>query len=239
MMPFLRFPPGRLASPGWLLLSALAFGSGVPSSSPASTPSNPVLGADPAPVPPGDITVTRIETGPAQNGCTRVYDNTVNFSGSFYSYQNGNETLDDLHGVEGGGLCEFVFGYNEPGSSPISAWVTFYFNDGGDDPPGAVLAGPYYASGLPTGANMIQVTVPGAPPISPSVWMGVRFSSSTAGLLLADPPVVGSSHDFYFENGDYFFFGGDPKANFYLSLEAELAVPVEHSSWGLLKALHP
>jgi hypothetical protein len=168
-----------------------------------------------------------------------VYDNRENFLGNFYSSQDGAEAIDDLHAAEGGGLCSFWFGYNEPGSGPIQATVTFYANPaGGDNAPETVMAGPFQVTGLPSGPNEIEVTVSGGTPVTQDMWMGVKFSSTSAGLLLADPPVTGTSHDYFFESppGGYFYFGGNPPANFYLGVQVELLVSAETSRWGGVKA---
>ncbi|NNF05768.1 MAG: hypothetical protein HKN21_03320 [Candidatus Eisenbacteria bacterium] len=204
----------------------------------AGTPSNPdviVNGTSPAgPAVNGPV---YIMLGPQQS-CTRVYDNSSNFTGQFYSAQSGSESIDDLHGLESGALCEFNFGYNEPGPGPVDATITFYANDGSDLPPISTIAGPYNVTGLPSGANDVTVTVPAGPVISKDVWMGVQFSTSSAGLLINDPPVVGASDDYFYEDGNYFSFGGNPQANFWLYFEVELAVPVEKSTWGGIKQLH-
>jgi len=198
----------------------------------------PQLRPSPVVISPGDVNVVQIPD-PNPPGCTVIYDNRVNFSGSFYSSQDGAEAIDDLHGIEGGGLCSFWFGYNAPGSGPVQATVTFYSNPAGaDNPPESIVAGPFVTTGLPSGANEIEVTVPGGTPVSQDLWMGVKLSTISAGLLIADPPVVGTSHDYFYEvpPGGYFFFGGAPRANFYLGVKVDLLVPVRPTGWGGLKS---
>jgi hypothetical protein len=57
-----------------------------------------------------------------------------------------------------------------------------------------------------------------APSAGTHLWVGVRFTSATAGLVLRDVPSAGASHDLYLENGAFYWFGGNPKANFALRL---------------------
>jgi hypothetical protein len=206
-----------------------------------------VRAAQPTPLPAsaagsvsGPVTQHVVDLGPAQLGCLEVYDNSATFTGFYYSEQNGAEAIDDLHMLELGGLCSFTFGYNKPGGGGFDAFVTFYANETGDTPPSVVLAGPYPINGLPGGANAITVNIEDGPFLGNNVWMGVSFSDPTAGLLVYDPPVIGSSDDYFYEfpANSYLFFGGDPVANFYLRVSLELATPVEPSSWGSVKTRH-
>ena len=68
------------------------------------------------------------------------------------------------------------------------------------------------------GRQIVSVPLPDAPVVGAHLWAGVRFSSTTAGLILNDTPAVGSSHDLYLENDAFLWFGGSPKANFALRL---------------------
>lgn len=224
-------------------LAALAFGVCFFASGAAAAGPEPAYAPSPFPVPPGSVGVVHVilDEGPAQGpSCLSVYNDVENFTGLYYAEQDGKRVADDLHMVEGGSLCSFTFGYNDPGPGGFQAVVTFFANDGSDSPPTIPVGGPYTVGGLPGGTNAIIVDPPDAPVLGQDVWMAVQFSAPTPGLLIADPPVVGSSHDYFYEQppGDYFFFGGSPRANFYLRVEAEPAVPAEISSWGLLKTRH-
>ena len=194
--------------------------------------------ADPPSPSSGEVNRQRIELGPAGEGCLISYRNITNLSGSFYENQNGKEVLDDLHMLYEGSMCAFKFGYQEDTTAPFSATIAFYVNDPLDPVPTTLLAGPYTINGLPWGVNEIEVTLPSGPFLTADVWMSVQFSSTTAGMLIVDPPTEGSSHDYFYQRPaeTYLWFGGDPMANFYMEVEMEVPVPVEASSWGQIKA---
>jgi len=78
---------------------------------------------------------------------------------------------------------------------------------------------------------MVRI-IPGhrAPACGDCGW-GVRFTSTTAGFLLNDAPAMGTSHDYYWEGGQLYYFGGAPVANFSMAVDVDGAVtgtgPVE------------
>ena len=153
------------------------------------------------------------------SAATVLYDNTGNPANTYYTGQSGAETLDDLHLVSPGALDTLTFECYEPSAAAsFSATVRIYSNPNGLDASIAPLAGPYVVSGLTTGRNRISVRLTGAPVAGGAIWVGVRFSSATAGLIINNSPSVGQSHDLYLENGDLFWFNGNPVANFALRL---------------------
>lgn len=162
----------------------------------------------PAP-PPSGTTTTGIPLGVA------LYDNAGTGSLLYYGGQGGNEALDDLHLTRGGALDQLVLEYHDPASgAPFSATVRIFDNPDGLDLGVGALLGTYTVTGLPRGRQTIVIPLPDAPVAGAHVWVGVRFSSSTAGWVIHDVPAVGSSHDLYFENDSFFNFGGSPRANF-------------------------
>jgi hypothetical protein len=150
---------------------------------------------------------------------TVLYDNTGNPANTYYMGQSGSEALDDLHLVSAGALDSLTFECYEPAAgASFSATVRIYGNPNGLDASIAPLAGPYVVGGLTSGRNRVSTRLTGAPVAGADIWVGVRFSSTTAGLIINSTPSVGSSHDLYLENGDLFWFNGNPRANFGLRL---------------------
>jgi hypothetical protein len=154
---------------------------------------------------------------------TAIYDNTGNPANVYYVAQGGNEAIDDLHLGSRATLESVTFEYYDPAvGGGFSATVNLYANPGGLDLGTVPLAGPFVVGELPRGRRAITITLPHALQVDASVWMGVRFSSTTAGLIINNVPAVGMSHDLYLENGGFYWFGGDPRANFGLRLTGTL-----------------
>ena len=150
---------------------------------------------------------------------TRLYDNTGNPANTYYAGQGGSEAIDDVHMVSGGTLDTLVFEYHDPAlGGTFSATVNIYNNAAGLDLAASPFAGPYIVNSLPRGRGVVSIALPQLQITTANLWIGVRFSSTTAGLILNDDPAAGSSHDLYLENGDFFWFGGTPRANFGLRL---------------------
>ncbi len=205
-----------------------------------AVPNSPIHTPGVSPIPREHVALEQIGAASAPSAPSGLvyYDNTVNATGSYYSGQDGRIVVDDLHGALEGALVSFVVGYVEPVADSLAMLVTFYDNPGGaDNPPSTLIAGPYLVTDLPGGAVAASVNVAGGPALGMDVWMAVEFSTNSAGLLLYDPPVTGTSHDYFFAAppNNYLYFGGDPVANFYLQVEVETVVPVEAATWGGIK----
>jgi hypothetical protein len=152
-----------------------------------------------------------------------TYDNCGSASTQFYAAQGANEAIDDLHGrISRGQVTRITFEYYEPGPGPATAWVRIFDNPGGSDSQAPFLGGPYVRTGLPAGRNTVELVLDDGPWIGPSLWVGVRFSSPSAGLVINSTPVVGESNDYYLENGSLYYFGGNPRANFAIRVTAAL-----------------
>ncbi len=174
--------------------------------------------------------------GPAA-GATTSYSNLVAGS-AWYSGQAGHEVIDDIHGTASGTLSTIKFRYTDltglsapgpggggPASAPASldAMVTVYDNPGGYDVGLVPVGGPYVVSGLPYGSGRTAtVTIPGGPEVGANLWVGIQFSSPATGLQIAETPTVGSSHDFYLQDGNFLYFGGSPKANFAIEVGVDV-----------------
>jgi hypothetical protein len=150
---------------------------------------------------------------------TVLYDNTGNPLNTFYAAQGGAEALDDLHLVSAGRVDSLVFEYFDPAvGGTLTATASIYDNPGGFDLGGPLLAGPFVAASLPRGRKAVAIALPVGLNVGADLWVGIRFSSTTAGVVLHDVPSIGSSHDLYLENGGFYWFGGDPRANFGIRL---------------------
>jgi hypothetical protein len=159
--------------------------------------------------------------------CVRVYDNTGTPGDLFYGGQAGAEAIDDVHGEESGHLAAITFEYYQPdtGAAPFDAVVRVYDNPGGKDVGIVPLYGPLEVQGLMPGRHTIRVDVPHGPELGPDAWIGVRFTNLRAGLVIQEEPIVGESHDFYVENGSFFYFAGEPVANFGISMDVRQPPP--------------
>jgi len=182
--------------------------------------------------------------GPGR-AATVVYDNTNNASTEYYTGQAGAEAVDDLHGVGAGVLTGIRFGYRDPAATgtTFGAEITIYDNPGGLDANLVRVYGPVTVNNLAEGVHTVVVPTVGGPSVGPDLWVGVRFTSTTAGLLLNDAPLVGTSHDYYWEGGQLYYFGGAPVANFSLAVDVDGAVtgtgPVENALSFTLGSIRP
>jgi len=147
---------------------------------------------------------------------------------------------DDLHMLFPGKLANFTVGIYKPSQTPLSV-STFYFyaNDATDSAIGAVLAGPYVINILP-GYHAYEVTPPDSVQLTQHVWLAIEFSTQYPGLVVGNDPVVGVSHDIYWDFGH----GGtselgDPPANFLIEVRLTPGpVAVEPVTWTRIKALY-
>jgi hypothetical protein len=204
----------------------------------ASAAPSPLVRVTPLPAP-GVPSTVRLGDRTAPTG-TPVYSNTTNATGWYTSSPGTNEACDDLHLVSGGVLAGFDFGYNKSTSGTTAATVTFYAGDATDKAPTTVVAGPYVLSGLANGAQAYHVDVTDAKVIGKDVWMGIKYSTTSTGPFIYNPPTVGSSHDYWYQfqpTAGYSYFGGNPVANFYLGVYVNAATPVSPVTWGRIKGL--
>lgn len=153
------------------------------------------------------------------NAAQKLYDDTGNPANTYYSAQGGAEALDDLHMNAAATIDSLVFEYYDPAiGGTFSATANLYNDPSGLDLGATRIAGPFTVTSLPRGRKVVAIALPHVATPGSSVWVGVQFSSTTAGLVLKDVPSVGSSHDLYLENGGFYWFGGHPKANFGIRL---------------------
>ena len=177
--------------------------------------------------------------------CPLLYSNTTNQLGFYFPAGAGVEVADDLHMVAPGHLCGVDIGYFKQSAGTTGAAIAFYANDGTDGiPPFVLLAGPYVVSDLPSGVNLIHLDLEpgiGLPDLTQDIWLGVSFSTDSTGLLVADPPTLGSSHDGFFWTppGEFTELCDETPGNFCLAVYGnEFTVPVGTTTWGRLKQLY-
>ena len=191
------------------------------------------------PVPPGPI--PRLSPDRVQAVCTLVYSNYAGPATGYYAAGAGREVIDDLHLVATGDLCGFGFTYINGSGRPTDIVVTFYANDGPLGSPGTVVGGPFSFPAQPGPGGELSAALPNViTAIGPDIWMGASFSTDTTGLVFTNPPSIGSSADVYYQRPEegFFTFGGDPVANFRLSVEVDTPTPVRPTTWGTLKTIY-
>lgn len=169
-----------------------------------------------------------------------VYSNTNYSAGYIFSAGAGVQFADDIHLTLPGRLTQFFFFFVEPEPTPIRFTVAFYANDAGDTGIGARLGGPYVLGPFRWGAYRVHATVQhDTVQLDRDAWFGVSIASPSAGLVLADAPFVGASHDLYYDwgLGRTGRFSG-AAANFYLQVfVVPETVPVTPSTWSAVKSL--
>jgi hypothetical protein len=148
---------------------------------------------------------------------------------------------DDLHMLFPGKLANFSVGiYKPPQTPPTQATFYFYADDPADGGIGALLAGPYLLPNILPEEHAYEVITPDSAEVSRHVWFAVKFSTDFPGLIVADDPVVGVSHDVYWD----FDHGGasqlpQPPANFMIEVRLIPGpVAVEPVTWTQIKALY-
>lgn len=186
----------------------------------------------PEPVPIGDVAFKHWGSDGGRDS-TIVYSNLEQSTdpNEFYVPQTetGAAYGDDLHLAAAGWMDGFTFVYYDPpgGTALGEVDVLLYEDDpnnsdfpGGD--PGSTLLGSYTVTDLPgDGAHVFAVDVSDSPLSLPEdIWIEFDFSNSPeAGLVLYDPPTVGSSADLFEVHGvDVFVFSYPHVANFGLAI---------------------
>ncbi|GIV21394.1 MAG: hypothetical protein KatS3mg023_3145 [Armatimonadota bacterium] len=144
------------------------------------------------------------------------YSNTTNSTGFYYPGGAGAIVADDVHRTTSLPIGQVSFAYYAPTSAP-DVTLYIYQNNGDFNLPASLIAS--YPLGTLNGSGgwIYTITLP-APLTAPAdLWIGFSFSAADAGLLIYNPPTVGTSHDlFTINNGGPYWFGGNPVANFYL-----------------------
>ena len=181
----------------------------------------------------GRATISLADGASVSYGPIIPYSNTTNPLGYYFpGYSYG----DDLVMTQPGLVNGFQFGYYDPSGGPALTQLTVTFHDLAFG-----LLATYNLGGLPgDGAWIMTVNLAGGFEFSsPSnqLLMSLWFSQSNspeAGWLLYDPPTIGSSQDMFYiwELGGWYWFGGNPKANFC----AEIAMVPEPGTMAALGA---
>ncbi len=185
---------------------------------------------------------TRAAARPSAAASVAAYLNTSTSTGWYTSTPGLNEVCDDIHLASTGLLEGFDIGYYKTTPGTTTATVTFYAADEADNPPSAIVAGPYVIENLGTGGRAYHIDVTGGPELPLHLWMGVAFSTTSTAHVVYGPPTVGTSHDRWFQflpSYGYSWFGGNPQANFYRAVYVTApTTPVRPSTWGSIKSLY-
>ena len=152
------------------------------------------------------------------------YENLTTGLGYYYPGGAGVLVVDDVHRTTSADIVGFGFAYYNANTTDTAASAYFYTNTGDFDVANATLLASYDLGLVPAGAWIYTVDLP-APLAAPSdLWLGLKFGDANVGLIMFDPPTVGTSDNLFAKdtNGDGvlegpYWFGGNPVANFGLA----------------------
>ncbi|OYT74096.1 MAG: hypothetical protein CFK49_10095, partial [Armatimonadetes bacterium JP3_11] len=155
---------------------------------------------------------------------TLDYDADPGSGYQFYFAGGANSrVLDDVNRTSTFAIKQINIAFLNTNQSAVD--VTLYVYDTGT---GGVVGNLLYTStitGVPNGASQLQFGAPGIATGIQNLWIGISATANGAGMLLnpAGAPLLGSSADVFawdrnvdgsIANNEYFFFGGNPVANF-------------------------
>jgi hypothetical protein len=162
------------------------------------------------------------------------FDNNPGAGYQFYFPGGANRiVLDDVGRVTPGGALikqiDIVF-FN---ANPFAVNATLYVYDA---TAGGLVGNLLFTATIPNIPNGLFLLSFGTPPIGggqQNLWIGLAASAANAGMVLSPAPfpTVGTSQDVFawdqngngvIDTNEYFFFGGNPVANFAITV---LAVP--------------
>ena len=171
-----------------------------------------------------------------------TYDNTSNSTGYGTSQPIGTEFGDELKMTGEGALTNFSFAivnFDAEDLYTIDIELRFYDSGMGliksvdlgtvSFPwAGGLLGGGWSVSfddiDLTTAGVYLPATAVCTQILTNPVGSGGTFADSL-GPLIYDPPTVGASEDYFFWNGGWYWFGGDPVANFYYKVDMNDPIP--------------
>lgn len=144
------------------------------------------------------------------------YSNTTTFTGYYYAGGAGTIVADDVHRTTSLPITQISFGYYAPTTAP-NVTLYIYDNIGDFNLPAPLIASYGLGTLNGSGAWIYTISLPTPLTAPQNLWIGFSFSAADAGLLIFDPPTVGTSHDLFMrDNIGVYYFGGNPTANFYL-----------------------
>ncbi|GIV07456.1 MAG: hypothetical protein KatS3mg017_0658 [Fimbriimonadales bacterium] len=131
--------------------------------------------------------------------------------------------LDDVNRTSALGIKQINIVFFNANSSAVD--VTLHVYDTGA---GGVVGNLLYTAtiaGVPNGLAQLQFGAPGIATGIQNLWIGISANAASAGMVLnpAGAPLIGTSADVFawdrngdgsIANNEYFFFGGNPVANF-------------------------
>ncbi|MEJ5251531.1 MAG: PEP-CTERM sorting domain-containing protein [Chthonomonadetes bacterium] len=143
------------------------------------------------------------------------YSNTATSTGFYFPGGAGTIVADDVFRTTNLPISQISFAYYAPGAAPDV--VMYIYDLNGYNLPAPLLASYNLGTLNGSGAWIYTVTLPGPLSAPSDIWIGFSFSIADTGLLIFDPPTIGFSDDvFMMNNSGLYWFGGNPKANFYL-----------------------
>jgi hypothetical protein len=174
----------------------------------------------PTPLPPNvSVQQSRI-TAPSE---TPDYSNTTSGTNRWFRAGANKIAADDVHRTTTQDLGGIEFGYyTTTASGTVDAVLSVWANDANDSI--IQLIESYTLTDLPVNSAYAFIVDIGQLACPQDLWIGLAFSDANTGLLTYDPPTIGASHDLFAidDDGDGVldslrWFGGNPKANFYLA----------------------
>ena len=163
------------------------------------------------------------------------FDNDPGAGYQYYFPGGANQiVLDDVGRADPNGvpIKQINIAFYNANSSPVDATLYVYDATGAGGSVGNLL---YTATiqNIPNGLFQLQFGTPNIGGGQQNLWIGLAASAANAGMVLSPTPypTVGTSQDVFawdddgngiIDTNDYFFFGGNPVANFAIEV---LAVP--------------
>ncbi len=172
----------------------------------------------------------------ALNAQASIIDYDADPGGNYQSYFNSQTrlTLDDVNRVSTLPIKQINILVANLSGAPADVEALVYNADPITGGVGTLL-GSVTFTGVPAGTVQLQIsTAPGFAAGIQNLWIGVRPFSNLVGMVITPSPgdpLVGTSQDVFawdqdgngaIDQNNYFFFGGNPKANFCIEV---LAVP--------------
>jgi len=147
---------------------------------------------------------------------------------SYFPGGANKQVLDDVNRVSGLPIKQINIGFANLNQSNVNATL-YVYNTGSGGVVGNLL---YTATltGIPYGLFQLQFGTPNIAAGISSLWIGLSANAANAGMVIMPaPPTVGTSADVFawdddgngmIDNNDYWFFGGNPVANFAIEVYA-------------------
>ena len=165
-----------------------------------------------------------------------LYDHSSFSFDSFYPV--GAEYADDINLASVAPITSVTIGYYAVAAYSGQMTVNLYARTG-FTLPGAAMATSSVVVNAAVGFGSATVSFANVNPGSTSLWVGMQFANGTnvIGALVGGDATIGSSADLFIQRswpnfGGPYFFGGNPKANFAMTIES-VPEPATVAAFGL------